>query len=94
MMYAYAHETESRKLKRSSRIWINVLLAVLLFCTFFSFYMPFIDVKRFWDRAKNGGRKSFRFEEIDQSYELHPRGGFTVPYLDMLQVDLDRREES
>ena len=49
MMYAYAHETESRKLKRSSRIWINVLLAVLLFCTFFSFYMPFIVSEEFLD---------------------------------------------
>ena len=57
------------------------------------FYMPFRDVKKFWDRGQNGGRKSFRFEEVDQTLEIHPRGGFTIPYLDMLQEDLNRRDE-
>ncbi len=56
------------------------------------FYMPFADIKRFWDRAQNGGRKSFRLEEIDETMELHPRGGYLVPYLDMLQEDLNRRD--
>ena len=58
------------------------------------FYMPYRDIRRFWDRAAAGGRRSFRFEEIDQSMELFPRGGFLVPYLDRLQDDLDRREQS
>ena len=57
------------------------------------YYVPFRDIKRFWDRSLGGGRKSFRFEEIDPTLELKPRGGYMVPYLDMLQVDLDRREQ-
>ena len=55
------------------------------------YYMPFRDVKRFWDRAEEGGRKSFRFEEIDITYEIRPHDGLLVPYLDMLQQDLERR---
>ncbi len=55
------------------------------------FYLPYADVRRFWDRAVEGGRKSFRYEEIDQSYQITTHGSFLVPYLDTLQIDLDRR---
>ncbi len=56
------------------------------------YYMPFCDVKRFWDRGKNGGRKSFRFEEIDQDFRIRRDRGILVPYLDAIQTDLDRRD--
>ncbi len=55
------------------------------------YYMPFSDIKRFWDRCEAGGRKSFRFEEIDQSFEITSHGSFLIPYLDTIQIDLDRR---
>ncbi len=55
------------------------------------YYMPFSDIKRFWDRCEAGGRKSFRFDEIDTSYEITSHGGFMVPFLDTIQIDLDRR---
>lgn len=57
------------------------------------YYMPFCDIKRFWDRAQEGGRKSFRFEEIDITYEIRPHDGLLVPYLDMLQKDLQSRDD-
>jgi len=57
------------------------------------YYMPFCDVKKFWDRAREGGRKSFRFEEIDITYEILPHDGLLVPYLDMLQKDLQSRDD-
>ena len=57
------------------------------------YYMPFRDVKRFWDRAQDGGRKSFRFEEIDITYEITPHDGLLVPYLDMMQKDLESRDD-
>lgn len=55
------------------------------------YYMPYEDMRRFWDRARGGGRKSFRFEEIDQSFRIQQGHGVLVPYLDALQLDLDRR---
>lgn len=58
----------------------------------FLYYMPFRNLKVFWDRAKNGGRKSFRFEEIDLQYEIVPKQGLFVPYLDVLQLDLKLRD--
>lgn len=57
------------------------------------YYLPYRDLKVFWDRAQNGGRKSFRFEEIDETYRIRDTGGFPVHYLEALQIDLDRREE-
>lgn len=58
----------------------------------FLYYMPFRNLKVFWDRAKNGGRKSFRFEEIDMQYGIVPKQGLFVPYLDALQLDLKLRD--
>lgn len=56
------------------------------------YYMPYADMRKFWDRAHNGGRKSFRFEELDQSFLLHQNRGVLVPYLDALQKDLEHRD--
>lgn len=56
------------------------------------FYLPYADLRKFWDRARQGGRKSFRYEELDQTFLLRPSGGILVPYLEALQKDLDRRD--
>lgn len=56
------------------------------------FYLPLSHLMRFWNRAAGGGRKSFRYEELDQDYYLSPHGGYLVPYLDGLQRDLGERE--
>ena len=56
------------------------------------YYVPFDHVLSFWNRAKEGGRKSFRFEEIDQSFMIRQNHGVLVPYLETLQMDLDRRD--
>lgn len=57
------------------------------------YYLPFDHMKQFWDRAQQGGRKSFRYEELDPDFVLHPTGGFLVPYLEGVQKDLDRKED-
>lgn len=56
------------------------------------YYLPYRHLLKFWNRAKEGGRKSFRFEELDLSYTIPRRGGVLVPYLDSIQHDLDMRE--
>ena len=55
------------------------------------YYLPFEHLKFFWERAKGGGRKSFRFEELNPEYFLPKKHGILVPYLDMLQKDLEER---
>lgn len=56
------------------------------------YYLPYDHMRIFWDRAKEGGRKSFRLEELDRTFLIHQNHGVLVPYLDALQKDLDRRD--
>jgi len=56
------------------------------------YYLPYEMMRFFWDRAKEGGRKSFRFEELNPGYVLPKKHGILVPYLDMLQKDLEDRD--
>lgn len=56
------------------------------------YYLPFEMLYYFWDRAQSGGRKSFRFEELNPDYILPKKHGILVPYLDALQKDLEDRE--
>lgn len=57
------------------------------------YYVPYRDMIRFWNRAQNGGRKSFHREELNQEYRIRVKGQVFIHYLEMLQQDLDSREE-
>lgn len=56
------------------------------------YYLSYDMLKFFWDRSVNGGRKSFRFEELNPEYILPKKQGIFVPYLDLLNKDLEERE--
>lgn len=55
------------------------------------YYIPFKDIEFFFNRAKEGGRKHFKYEEIDKSYLINGKGNVLVHYLVQLQRDLDKR---
>lgn len=56
------------------------------------YYLPYEMLRFFWDRAREGGRKSFRYEELNPEYILPRKHGILVPYLDLLSKDLEERE--
>ena len=56
------------------------------------YYLPFRHLQVFWDRSERGERKSFQFEELDPRYMLPTHPGILVPYLDILQIDLQERD--
>ncbi|HWT75610.1 MAG TPA: Holliday junction resolvase RecU [Mobilitalea sp.] len=56
------------------------------------YYLTFERLLEFWERAENGGRKSFKFEELDLSYQIPVLGGTCIHFLDKLKQDLERRE--
>lgn len=56
------------------------------------YYMRYQEIRTFWDRAAAGGRKSFRFEELDPCYLIQIKNYSFIPYLDCIQKDLDERD--
>lgn len=57
------------------------------------YYMRFEELYKFWMRAQNGGRKSFRFDELDERFFMKFFRGCYVPYLDALNLDLELLDE-
>lgn len=57
------------------------------------YYMRYKQIRKFWERGKNGGRKSFRYEELEPGWFMKLKQEYFVPYLDLIQKDLDCREE-
>ena len=55
------------------------------------YYMRFCELAKFWNRAQEGGRKSFRYEELNPDYFLTETPGVFIPYLEALQKDLSER---
>lgn len=55
-------------------------------------YLPFDMFKFFWDRALEGGRKSFNFAEINPDYIIEQNRGVFVPYLEPLKKDIEERD--
>ncbi len=58
------------------------------------YYLPFSDLKKFWLRKEEGGRKSFRFEELDEKWIIDSKSGVLVPFLDSLKIDLESRVDN
>ena len=56
------------------------------------YYLPYFQLEHFWNRAKEGGRKSFRFDELNLEYEVKSSSGVYVHYLEILQKDLLRED--
>ena len=57
------------------------------------YYIPLRQVEVFWNRARDGGRKSFTYDEVDKTYRIGQKGGVFVHYLEALKRDLEEREE-
>lgn len=56
------------------------------------YYMRYRQIRKFWDRACQGGRKSVRIEELEPDWFFRLKQGYFVPYLDMIQKDLELRD--
>ena len=55
------------------------------------YYMRFCELERFWQRAVQGGRKSIAFSELSSNYFFETGHNTYVPYLDMINQDLQER---
>jgi recombination protein U len=56
------------------------------------YYLTFDALLGFYERARIGGRKSFKYEELDPYYQVSTNNGVFVHYLELLNKDLENRE--
>lgn len=56
------------------------------------YYMSIEEMNVFVNRAKNGGRKSFRLDELNEDHFLKNHNGLMVPYLDMIAKELSEEK--
>jgi recombination protein U len=55
------------------------------------YYLTFKKLMEFWERSVQGGRKSFRYDELDPSYQIPVKNSVCIHYLEMLKKDLELR---
>lgn len=58
------------------------------------YYLRLSELLTYWNRASEGGRKSFRMDELDPEYYISGTNGPLIPYLDYIQKDIDSRENA
>lgn len=70
---------------------------IAFFLVFYSgkdlfYYLRLQKLLEFWKRMEDGGKKSFRYEEIEEDFILPQKHGIFVPYLECVKKDLELRE--
>lgn len=56
------------------------------------YYLKFEQLYEFWERAKSGGRKSFRYDELDPEQQIPCKNGVFIHYLKNLAEDITIRD--
>lgn len=52
------------------------------------YYLPFATLKKYWDEAANGGRKSIPYSIFNKEDIIRTKSGYYLHYLEALQKDL------
>ncbi|MBE5939879.1 MAG: Holliday junction resolvase RecU [Lachnospiraceae bacterium] len=55
------------------------------------YYVPFKTIDEFYRRMENGGRKSFKYDEIDKTYAIRSHNGIPIHFLEQINMDLASR---
>ena len=55
------------------------------------YYMRYEEMLKFWNRGQNGGRKHFKYEELNPKWFLTRNGNYLVPFLEGIALDLKER---
>ena len=58
-----------------------------------AYYVPFAQIKAFWERGESGGKKSFNYDEVDKSFRIRQVNGVYLFFLEQLQMDLLLHED-
>lgn len=53
-----------------------------------TYFLPFIVLKKYWNDAQKGGRKSIPYSAFEEKFRIYNKNGFPVHYLEALNVYL------
>ena len=56
-----------------------------------NYYLDFKTLKEYYNRCLNGGRKSFKYEELNEEFFISPNKEVPLHYLEILKKDLESR---
>lgn len=56
------------------------------------FLLPFKALKKYWDAAQAGGRKSIPYDAFDKELLIHNQNGYALNYLETLNTYLSSKE--
>lgn len=87
------HEHQMEFMKQFEKQGGISFFIILFSCRDEKIYVPYRHVLKFWNRMKDGGRKSFRYEELDQTYIIRSHSGVMLHYLEQIKLDLSERSE-
>ena len=57
------------------------------------YYLRLSELLTYWERSQKGGRKSFRYDELDKEFFFESVEPIFIPYLDYVNKDLRFRDE-
>ena len=57
------------------------------------YYMSFQEMMKYWNRAKEGGVKHFKYEELDIGFFVPLKQGMILHYLECLQKVLKQKDQ-
>ena len=57
------------------------------------YYMSFQEMMKYWNRAKEGGVKHFKYEELDIGFFVPLKQGMILHYLECLQKVLEKKDQ-
>ena len=56
------------------------------------YYMRFDELDKFYTRMTSGGRKSIRFDELDENYKFPAKNSAQINYLEFVNKELDSED--
>lgn len=56
------------------------------------YYLRFQELHQYWNRMQEGGRKHFKYEELNPNYFVPGEGGVALHYLACMKKDLEERQ--
>lgn len=87
------HEHQAVFMERFERQGGVAFLLIYYSSLDLAYYMRFEELRKFWNRSRQGGRKSFRMEELDSRFYIDMKAKVYLPYLDLMNLDLSLRDE-